>query len=75
MIFWSLWLLGPILEHQTAKFELSGQFSFSRHPWGSWGHLSSGGICIWKISQKNQDGQNTVTGSANFGFIPDNSTT
>ena len=26
-------LLSPILAHQSAKFELSGQFRFSRHPW------------------------------------------
>ena len=41
MVFWSFWVLGPILAHQTAKFELSGQFCFSRHPWG---HQSSGVI-------------------------------
>ena len=51
MVFWSLWLLGPILAHQTAKFKLSGQFCFSRHPWKPWGHQSSGVICIWKIYQ------------------------
>ena len=51
MFFWSLWLLGPILAHQTTKFELSGQFRFSRHPWGPWGHQSSGVICISKIYQ------------------------
>ena len=50
-VFWSFWVLGPILAHQTAKFELSGQFCFSRHPWGPWGHQSSGVICIWKIYQ------------------------
>ena len=50
-VFWSFWVLGPILAHQTAKFELSGQFRFSRHPWGPWGRLSSGVICIWKIYQ------------------------
>ena len=37
--------------HQTAKFKLSGQFRFSRHPWGPWGRLSSGVICISKIYQ------------------------
>ena len=42
MVFRSFWVLGPILAHQTAKFELSGQFCFSRHPWGSWGRQSSG---------------------------------
>ena len=41
-VFWSFWVLGPILAHQTAKFELSGQFSFSRHPWGPWKHQNSG---------------------------------
>ena len=51
MVFWSFWVLGPILAHQTAKFKLSGQFRFSRHPWGPWGRLSSGVICIWKIYQ------------------------
>ena len=51
MVFWSFWVLGPILAHQTAKFELSGQFRFSRHPWGPWERQSSGVICIWKIYQ------------------------
>ena len=51
MIFWSFWVLGPILAHQTAKFKLSGQFCFSRHPWGPCGRLSSGVICISKIYQ------------------------
>ena len=32
MFFSSFWVLGLILVHQTAKFELSGQFGFSRHP-------------------------------------------
>ena len=50
-VFWSFWVLGPILAHQTAKFKLSGQFRFSRHPWGPWGRQSSGVICIWKIYQ------------------------
>ena len=50
-VFWSFWVLGPILAHQTAKFELSGQFCFSRHPWGPWGRQNSGVICIWKIFQ------------------------
>ena len=51
MVFWSFWVLSPILAHQTAKFKLSGQFCFSRHPWGPWGRLSSGVICISKIYQ------------------------
>ena len=42
MVFWNFWVLGPILARQTAKFELSGQFHFSRHPWGPWGRQSSG---------------------------------
>ena len=50
-LFQSFWVLDPILSHQTTKFELSGQFCFSRHPWGSWGRQSSGVICIWKIFQ------------------------
>ena len=50
-VFWNFWVLGPILAHQTAKFKLSGQFCFSRHPWGPWGRQSSGVICIWKIYQ------------------------
>ena len=52
MVFRSFWFLGPILAHQTAKFKLSGQFCFSRHPCGSCGlggGQSSGVICIWKI--------------------------
>ena len=50
-VFWSFWVLGPILAHQTAKFEFSGQFRFSRHPWGPWGRQNSGLICICKIFQ------------------------
>ena len=50
-VFWSFWVLDPILAHQTAKFKLSGQFCFSRHPWGPWERQSSGVICIWKIFQ------------------------
>ena len=50
-VFWSFWVLGPILAHQTTKFKLSGQFCFSRHPWGPWGRLSSGVICISKTYQ------------------------
>ena len=50
-VFQSFLVLGPILAHQTIKFKLSGQFRFSRHPWGPWGRLSSGVICIWKIYQ------------------------
>ena len=41
-VFWSFWVLGPILAHQTAKFQLSGQFCFSKHSWGPWGRQSSG---------------------------------
>ena len=51
MVFWSFWVLSPILAHQTVKFKLSGQFRFSRHPWGPCGRLNSGVICIWKINQ------------------------
>ena len=40
--FLTFQLLDPILAHQTAKFELSGQFCFTRHPWGPWGRQSSG---------------------------------
>ena len=32
-------VLGPILVHQTTKFELSGQFCFF---WGPWGRQSRG---------------------------------
>ena len=45
MVFWSFWVFGLIVAHQTAKFKLSGQFRFSRHPWGPWGRQSSG--VIW----------------------------
>ena len=51
VFFQSFWVLGPILAHQTAKFKFSGQFRFSRHPWGPWERQSSGVICIWKIFQ------------------------
>jgi hypothetical protein len=51
MVFKSFWVLGPILVHQTAKFKLSGQFCFSRHPWGPWERQSSEVICISKIYQ------------------------
>ena len=40
--------LSPILVHQTAKFQFSGQLCSSRHTWGC---QSSGDICIWKIFQ------------------------
>ena len=50
-VFWSSWVLGPILAHHTTKFELNGQFYFSIHPWGAWGSQSSGVICIWKMFQ------------------------
>ena len=50
-VFRTFLVLGPILAHQTTKFELSGWFCFSRHPWGPWGRLNSGVICIWKIFQ------------------------
>ena len=49
MFFWSFWDLNPILAHQTAKFELSEQFS--GHPCGPWECQSSGVICIWKFFQ------------------------
>ena len=42
MVFQSFLVLGPILGHQTTKFELSGWFRFSRHPWKPWGSLNSG---------------------------------
>ena len=41
-VFWSFWVLGPILAHQATKFKLSEWFCFSRHPWGPWGRQSSG---------------------------------
>ena len=41
-VFWKLWLLGPILAHQSTKFEISGWFCFSRHPWGPCGCQNSG---------------------------------
>ena len=50
-VFQSFLVLCPILALQTTKFELSGWFCFSRHPWGSLGRLNSGVICIWKIFQ------------------------
>ena len=39
---WKLWLLGPILAHKSTKFEISGWFCFSRHPWGPCGRQNSG---------------------------------
>ena len=41
-IFPTLFNFGWIVARQTTKFELSGQFCFFRHPWGSWGRQSSG---------------------------------
>ena len=41
-VFWTFLVLGPILAHQTTKFQLSGWFCFSRHPWESWECLNSG---------------------------------
>ena len=46
-VFWTFLVLGPILAHQTTKFQLSGWFRFSRHPWDLWERLNSGVICIW----------------------------
>ena len=34
MVFWSLWLLGPILVHQTAKFKLSASLDTPGEPGG-----------------------------------------
>ena len=50
-VFQTLLVLGPILAHQSNKFQLSGCFLFSRHPWGPWERLNSGVICISKIFQ------------------------
>ena len=36
-LFWSFLVFDPILVHQTTKFELNGQFCFSRYPLGSGG--------------------------------------
>ena len=41
-VFQTFLVLGPILAHQTTKFELSGRFRFSRHPWDPWGRINSG---------------------------------
>ena len=41
-VFQSFLVLDPILAHQITKFEFSGYFCFSRHPWGLWGSQSSG---------------------------------
>ena len=41
-VFQTFLVLGPILAHQTTKFQLSGWFCFSRHPWEPWGRLNSG---------------------------------
>ena len=41
-VFWSFLVLGPILVHQTTKFELSRWFCFSRHAWEPWVRLKSG---------------------------------
>ena len=41
-VFQKLWLLSPILGHQSTKFEISGWFCFSRHPWGPCGRQNSG---------------------------------
>ena len=41
-VFWTFLVLGPILAHQTTKFQLSGWFCFSRHPWEPWGRPNSG---------------------------------
>ena len=51
MVFQSFLLLGPILAHQTTKFQFSGWFRFSRHPWGPWGCLNSGVFVFEKIFQ------------------------
>ena len=41
-VFQKLWLLDPILAHQSTKFEISEWFCFSRHPWGPCGRQNSG---------------------------------
>ena len=41
-VFQTSLVLGPILAHQSTKFQLSGWFCFSRHPWEPWGRLNSG---------------------------------
>ena len=41
--------LQPTVKHPNNP--LSGQFCFSRHPWGPWDCPSSGVNCIWKIFQ------------------------
>ena len=41
-VFRSFSVLGPILAHQTTKYELSGWFRFSSHPREPWGRLNSG---------------------------------
>ena len=41
-VFQSFLVLGPILARQTTKFQLSGKFCFSRHPWEPWGRLNNG---------------------------------
>ena len=46
----------PISAHEPTKFELSGQFCFTRHPWGPWGRQSSGmkpkSAVIWVLVKK-----------------------
>ena len=41
-VFLAFLVLGPILAHQSTKFQLSGWFCFPRHPWEPWGRLNSG---------------------------------
>ena len=41
-VFQTFLVLGPILAHQSTKFQLNGWYCFSRHPWESWGRLNSG---------------------------------
>ena len=41
-VFQKLWLLGPILVHQSTKFEISEWFCFSRYPCGPCGRQNSG---------------------------------
>ena len=43
-VFWSFFILGSILAHQTSKFKFSGSWRIFRHPWDPWVRVNSGGI-------------------------------
>ena len=79
-----MWLLGPILAHQSTKFEIREWFCFSRHPWGPWGRQTSGmkpksadfvsvncrtGLFIWRPGKKSHQKINFLNLNTNISYL------